>query len=743
MILGKYNQSKTITFDLVDLDGVDMNVAATFATGDVVIMKDEGAEANTTNLPTDEGTGYSLVLTATEMSAARIRVYVIDQTATKVWLDISLGIETYGNVSAEHAFDLDTAAEIMRGTDNAALATSLTTAQTDLDTITGSDGVTLATTQGLYAPSKAGDSMDMLSISGDTGAADALELQYDGTGLAGETYPATQAQIGNLSTGSSAISKRAALGTVNVGIVIGGTTYTNTYTLDGIFHSITEDGSGNFNVEYDFEVGGNGVGSEIVMDGYFSGNGDVLQVQSYNWVGAVWENIGTIVASSGSDVAESRFVLDVQHTGTGANIGEVKVRGYEAGGGLSAVQLNMDRVRIDYSIVSQSVGYANAAIWINTINGIAGIETHVNGIADKKVLTLADAITLNSVLHLDKFNASPDSSIIFAESHTNEVWEGEGWLLSLGGQDISGTHIYHCNDISGIGTTPAGECHILDSHMGALTLGACHITGGSFSSTFDAGAAGAYAFENVHSGVAGSGVPVLTFSGLLAATTINVRGWMGGGTWVFDSDCTASIEVLAGGSHTITTGGGDVEFRGAPKALSLITSGTSTTNIVVWSGAPITITGTGGTVNIYGVHGGITDSSSGTTVNNLGADITDLPEVLADTNELQTDWVNGGRLDLLIDSIITDIAGLNDLTAAQVNAEVVDALATDTYAESSGVPAATASLAAKIQWLATIARNKVTQTATTQVIRNDADSGAIGTSTVSDDGTTFIRGEFS
>jgi len=136
MILGKYNQSKTITFDLVAPDGVDLIINATFAAGDLKIMKDEGAEANTTNLPTDEGTGYSLVLTATEMSAARIRVYVIDQTATKIWLDVSLGLETYGNASAEHAFDLDTAAETMRGTDNALLAASINLTGGAVDTVT-------------------------------------------------------------------------------------------------------------------------------------------------------------------------------------------------------------------------------------------------------------------------------------------------------------------------------------------------------------------------------------------------------------------------------------------------------------------------------------------------------------------------------------------------------------------------------------------------------------------------------
>lgn len=43
----------------------------------------------------------------------------------------------------------------MRGTDSAATAASLATAQADLDTLTGSDGATLATTQGNYAPATA------------------------------------------------------------------------------------------------------------------------------------------------------------------------------------------------------------------------------------------------------------------------------------------------------------------------------------------------------------------------------------------------------------------------------------------------------------------------------------------------------------------------------------------------------------------------------------------------------------
>lgn len=44
-----------------------------------------------------------------------------------------------------------------------ATATALATAQADLDTITGSDGATLATAQANYAPAKAGDQMDLVN----------------------------------------------------------------------------------------------------------------------------------------------------------------------------------------------------------------------------------------------------------------------------------------------------------------------------------------------------------------------------------------------------------------------------------------------------------------------------------------------------------------------------------------------------------------------------------------------------
>ena len=170
---------------------------------------------------------------------------------------------------------------------------------------------------------------------------------------------------------------------------------------------------------------------------------------------------------------------------------------------------------------------------------------------------------------------------------------------------------------------------------------------------------------------------------------------------------------------------------------------------------------------------------------------TDIDAVLADTNELQGDWTNGGRLDLIIDAILVDTgttiddlvddlesrlgtpsdlgsgatvaanlvdieaqtddigtagAGLTDLGGmstgmkAEVNAEALDVLNTDTFAEPSGVPGATVTLAAKLGFLYMALRNKITVTATKKTFFDDGDA-AEWEKDLSDDGTTYTETE--
>jgi len=99
-------------------------------------------------------------------------------------------------------------------------------------------------------------------------------------------------------------------------------------------------------------------------------------------------------------------------------------------------------------------------------------------------------------------------------------------------------------------------------------------------------------------------------------------------------------------------------------------------------------------------------------------------------------------VDTVVDSILAAVSALNDLDAAAVNAEIVDALATDTYAEpGQGTPAATASLAEKINYLYKNWRNVKIQTPTTFSLFNDDGVTVDQKAAVSDDGTTATKNE--
>lgn len=94
-------------------------------------------------------------------------------------------------------------------------------------------------------------------------------------------------------------------------------------------------------------------------------------------------------------------------------------------------------------------------------------------------------------------------------------------------------------------------------------------------------------------------------------------------------------------------------------------------------------------------------------------------------------------------TIPAQITGLNNLSASQVNAEVLDVLNVDTHAELSSPPAATSSLKDKLTWLFMWMRNKSTETATERKLYADDTTTIVSTETVSDDGTTFTKGEAS
>lgn len=59
--------------------------------------------------------------------------------------------------------------------------------------------------------------------------------------------------------------------------------------------------------------------------------------------------------------------------------------------------------------------------------------------------------------------------------------------------------------------------------------------------------------------------------------------------------------------------------------------------------------------------------------------------------------------------------------------------------EPTSVPSATSSMAAILGWLFALARNKIIQTSTAQILYNDTDTNTIGTSAQSADNSSYYR----
>lgn len=157
-----------------------------------------------------------------------------------------------------------------------------------------------------------------------------------------------------------------------------------------------------------------------------------------------------------------------------------------------------------------------------------------------------------------------------------------------------------------------------------------------------------------------------------------------------------------------------------------------------------TVTNTGGTATIGAILGDMANSPVVTRLTNINTKTTNLPaDPASATGAVGSVTGAVGSVAGNVDGNVTGSVGsLAAQAKLDVNAEVVDVINTDTSTELGAPPVAASSLRARIGWLFALARNKITQTSTTQLLKADDGTTTIGTSTVSDDGTTATRGEF-
>jgi len=445
-------------------------------------------------------------------------------------LDKQIIIETYGHASAMHAFDLDTA------------------------------------TQGV----------DLVSISGDSTAADNLEAQYDTTGLTGDTFPGTQGQLSSITNVGSAINKPAASYTLTTGTQ-SANTYAATEALDGLRHEHTDD-TGVMELYYEFAIG-SGTPSSCQVTGYVTGNNDDLDIYGYDWATTAWVQIGNIQGSNSTANSVYSFDMFVNMVGTGANSGTVRIRFHKASG-LTTALLAIDQIFVAFSQESVS---ALDAVYFDSSASNTG-TTSIDGVPGNPVSTEAAVNTLLTARNLEKVNIALESSITFATSHVDEFWYGEHWALDFGSQEISGSHFTGA-DVSGIGTG-SSRVDFRDSTFSTCTIPpfkAVHCELNSGTITF--GGTGDYILSNCESIKAGSGTPVIDTGAAIGNVNltmpqyhqgIEIRNLNNAGTDLFSISGIGQIIYAASSSGAVNQRG---DWKVTNTGGVTITADDNTTNV--------------------------------------------------------------------------------------------------------------------------------------------------------------------
>jgi len=355
---------------------------------------------------------------------------------------------------------------------------------------------------------------------------DDYAVWIDGAVIDGQTVNAVLAEFsiqnryqGAVSSGSAAINTVAESFT-KAGAEPETNTYTATHQEDGTYH-IVEDDATSTDAYYQFDIGGNGVPVSITWTGYAQSNGDSYALKAYNFVTTNWDQIGTKAGINPATPFTERYALTNQHVGTsGADLGKVRFK-FESSDGTAYAT---DRVLCSYSVVAQSVGYADGAIWVDTNNGTAGTESYVNGTADNPVSTWGDALTIAGNLGLIRFHIINGSTIQLSADSSNYTLLGENWTLDLNDQIVT--------NASFAGASVSGACTGSGYEFRRCTLNTMSFEDGLFLQCAVAGeltmtAAGTYYFENCFSGIAGTATPDIDF-GAIGDQNLNFRHYSGG-----------------------------------------------------------------------------------------------------------------------------------------------------------------------------------------------------------------------
>ncbi len=361
----------------------------------------------------------------------------------------------------------------------------------------------------------------VLTVEADvTGAHAATDALIEGIGTAGGAAISVDANDDNYDGGIAGVTSA----TPKVGTQTA--TYAATSVLDGTPHIMTHAGQ-SVDIVYQFLTGGGTSPVSVVWTGLINPNNDILTISMWDHVGGAWEVIGTAGGqSSTTAMVVKNLVRYARHMGTSATeLGKVYLRLNSAAGYNHIVRT--DQVYVEYAITSRTVGYADGAIWVDTVNGIAGTEDFVNGTADNPVRTWADALTLSASLKIKRFHIINGSTITLSGNSDHFTLIGSNWTLALNGQSCSDIYVFGAESVTGTctgGTAPEFyQCVFGDATLPPSHLDRCGLTG-----TITAGSTGSFTLDSCYSLVSGVSAPIFDFGAAIANEDLHLRHYSGG-----------------------------------------------------------------------------------------------------------------------------------------------------------------------------------------------------------------------
>ncbi len=375
----------------------------------------------------------------------------------------------------------------------------------------------------------------------------------------------------------------------------------------------------------------------------------------------------------------------------------------------------------------------DAAANTNTVNG-------VDGTWNNPVSTIAAAKTIADSLSLDRIYLINDTAITLAATMEDYEFVGIGEMaantINLGSQDVDNSHFENVlitGAQGGAGRLQARDC-VLSAITGMeITAVDCLFASGTLTLRDDC------AFCGCWSAVAGGGTPILDINSV-ASVNVYCRHYSGGlqinnavattvmsyetdGQLVIDATCT-SLTVHVRGNCTITDNGTTTSLTQS--------AAINQANINAEVDAAIGNAALATAANLATVDT-VVDAIKAVTdlLPNAGA-LSDLAAILTDTAVIGAAGAG-----------LTDLGGMAAGMKAEVNAEVVDVLKTDTVAQlAQQAPPGAPTLETAIMYLYQYFRNKREQTSTEIKMYDDAGSTVIAKNAISDDATTFTDGEY-